>query len=148
MYVCSNCGKTFANAINFCDNCGSSVVAQEAPVQAIPTQPVQPQYSVPYTAPQPAGSRGKNIAGMVLGISGMVMALIGFLYALILLPEAVDRRYAAEILGTFSLVFFFLSAPLSIVGLALSNRKACGLVGTIFSGILFMLGIIFLGVAA
>lgn len=148
MYVCSNCGKTFASAINFCDNCGSSVVAQEAPVQAIPTQPVQPQYSVPYTVPQTAGSRGKNIAGMVLGIIGMVTALLGFLITMIVFPEAIDSRRVAEEVFPIPMVFFFLSCPLSIVGLALSNRKACGVVGTIFSGILFMLFIIFLGVAA
>ena len=140
MYVCPNCGKTFAEPTNFCDNCGNAVAYQAAPAQ--------PLYSTPVSYQQPAPSRGKHIAGMILGISGMVMALIGMLYAMILFPEAVDRRYAAEALGAVGLIFSIISLPLSIVGLALSNRKAFGLVGTIVGGILFFLGIIFLAAAA
>lgn len=140
MYVCPNCGKTFNAPTNFCDSCGGSVVYQGAPVQ--------PLYSAPVSYQQPAPSKGKHIAGMVLGIIGMVTALIGMLYAMILFPEAVDRRYAAEALGIVGLIFAILSLPLSIVGLSLSNRKAFGVVGTILGGILFFLGIIFLAAAA
>ena len=87
MYVCSSCGKTFTEPTNFCNNCGNAVTNRPAPSQ----------YSVPYTSAPPA-SRGKNIAGMIMGISGMVLALIGFLYCMIQIPNAVDGYHCLGVL--------------------------------------------------
>lgn len=149
MYICPNCGKAFEEPVNFCNGCGANLSGTAAPVAPPVYTPVTPVYAVPATPAVSGGSNAKHIVGMILGISGMVTSIIGLLYALILLPEATDYHYfynyAAEALTGVCMVFAFIALPLSIVGLALSRRKAFGVVGTIISGILFMLGLIATG---
>lgn len=146
----------------------------QAPVYTAP-QPQAPAYTQPpqptYTAPQPqqqywqqpvapvtppaeAPSKGKVIAGMVMGIAGLALAAIGVLYTLIF--AAGDVGEAA--LG-FAFIWSMFSLPLSLVGMIMSNGniaagdtsamssvgKKLGLVGLILSGVMLFIGLVMVG---
>lgn len=134
------------------------------PVPEMPTyQP--PVYQVPtYQAVSYAPQEekkpvhlAKKIVGMALSIGGLVFAVIGALYTLIFLIGAEEMGIASFV---FSLVFSIFSAPLSIVGLVMSNNniacgdtstmsqvgKRIGIAAIIVTGVMLFFGII--GVAA
>lgn len=99
--ICNNCGRQNEDGVRFCIGCGADLTAApqptyqapQAPYQA-PQAPYQPPYQAPYGMPVAPVVPGKG-----LGVASMV-------------------------LGILSLVFFcvfWLSLPLSIIGLALGG---------------------------
>lgn len=167
MYICPNCNKTSDTPVNFCSECGTPMVEQ-APAQPQYQQPAyeQPAYQQPvYQQPQPMyqytqtvtaePSKGKVITGMALGIAGLSMAVLGLLYTLMFMAMEPEVGFG------FGFVFSIISAPLSIVGMVISNGcinagstsamssigKKLGLVGLILSGVMLFFAFISLGIS-
>lgn len=137
MYTCPYCNYQTETPSAFCPQCGANM---SAPQQPIYQQPIyqQPIYQQPFYQPE-VGSRGKKIAGMVLGIVGFVMSILAFIYTVAL----ADVELEAAIV--FGMMFSMISLPLSLVGMILSIKsrmrapgKVFGLIGTILSGLVLL----------
>ncbi len=171
MYTCSKCDFKTETAINYCPECGGTMVyvqpaAQQSaePTYAPPTysQPAYTQHSsntyAPYqdvyttpTAPKKPHLAFK-IVSMALSIGGFVLALVTFFYTLFGLIEP-------PVAFVFSFIFSIFYSPLSIVGLILSNKcqnagdnsafskvgKILGLIGVIIYGVSLFIGVMSLG---
>lgn len=63
MKICPNCGQQLADDVNFCGHCGSTVPAQQQPIQATP-QPQQPtlQDQLQHGYQQAVNSYQQNVA--------------------------------------------------------------------------------------
>ena len=181
MFSCPNCGYKSEPAIDFCPVCGTRMVNEAAPAYAAPAAPAYgapaygapaaPAYGAPAApaydpaapaydpaaygmpvAPAPAGpSKGKVIAGGIIGISGFSLAIFSIIFTLALVSEEV---YAVPF--GIAIGFGIFSIPLSIVGLVLCGGaikqgatmglakagKILGLIGVILSGVALVLGMI------
>ncbi len=179
MHICPNCQHTSETAVAFCSLCGAAMVEQpeSAPVEAtvvaaetpayqqpvdVPVyqqpayaQPAQPVYSYPEAPVVEEPSKGKTIAGMIMGIAGAVMSGIGALYTFIftMLGIAEDEEFIFAAFGA-AFGFALFSVPLSLVGLLLSKNgsntmnkigKILGIVGLAATGAMLFFSFIFLG---
>ena len=170
MFSCPNCGYKSEPAIDFCPVCGTRMVNEAAPAYAAPAAPAYgapaapaygapaapaydpAAYGMPVAPAAPEGaSKGKVIAGGIIGISGFSLAIFSIIFTLALLSEEV---YAVPF--GIAIGFGIFSIPLSIVGLVLCGGaikqgatmglakagKILGLIGVILSGVALVLGII------
>lgn len=170
MYICPNCQHTSETEAAFCSLCGAAMVEQavsapayqppvEEPVYQQPAyaQPAQPVYSYPETPVVEEPSKGKTIAGMIMGIAGAAMSGLGALYTFIftMLGIVEDEEM---LFGAFGAAFGFalFSVPLSLVGLLLSKNgtntmnklgKILGIVGLAATGAMLFFAFILLGAA-
>ena len=125
-----------------------------APAYGAPAAPAYDPaaYGMPVAPAAPEGaSKGKVIAGGIIGISGFSLAIFSIIFTLALLSEEVYAVPFGVAIG-----FGIFSIPLSIVGLVLCGGaikqgatmglakagKILGLIGVILSGVALVLGII------
>ncbi len=189
MYICPKCSHISSEPKVFCDICGERMMLKkdeprrEEPVVHIPTPPPapRPMYTEPapvYREPAPIydpityvpgpvvvpdpprpQSKGKAIAGGILGISGFVFGIIGLIFSFCVMGSLVDSYYGLYMMiigGVYSFVFGLIGLPLSIVGTTLTKSainngtdmgiaragKVLGIIGIVFSAIALFFGII------
>jgi len=128
MYVCKNCGTSHPTPMNFCNRCGSAVVAVDGTPRASGTPaysqpPVNPYsgFGIPTSPVRPAsgGSIGLAITGMILGILSAASSLITFILSCAAIDEA-NSYYQDEDFIIIVFIFALFTVIQSVAGMILS----------------------------
>lgn len=175
MYICPKCSHKSDEPKVFCDMCGERMrldrgTSAASSVKPAPYTPPAPS-RVPVTyvpgrvvvdvpAPPASPSKGKAIAGGILGIVGFSFGVFALLFSFfnILFMQDMDYDFAMLVLlyTVYGLLFAFIGLPLSIVGTVLAGGavnagsnlgvakagKIFGVIGIIFSGVSLFVGFI------
>ena len=179
MYICPKCAHKSNEPKVFCDVCGermrldrgTSAYSSAKPEPAPHTPPAPTPLHVPVTyvpgrivvdvpAPPASPSKGKAIAGGILGIVGFGFGAFAMLFSFlnILFMQEMDYDFAVlvALYAVYGLIFAFIGLPLSIVGTVLAGGavnngsnlgvakagKILGIIGIILSGVSILVGFI------
>lgn len=137
--VCPKCGKPVELDQRFCDACGYSFDAAQAPAQpAQPVQPAQPAYTQPpvyiQPAPQPqpakSGSNGLALAGFILAFFGvqpiaLILSIVGLVKSKEYGGNGKGLAIAGIILGALSIGLFVI-LWIAIIGVGLAGAGMDG----------------------
>ena len=183
MAFCTSCGSTIADGASFCPACGQrqnaaanpgyqapgyeQPAAYQPPVYSQQPSYQAPSYEQPYQTPvyQQNGyetyqyqaapvSKGKAIAGMILGIIALVLAVVDLILAIAGL--AVLGYRGAEEAGVGIMVYAIITLGFALPGMILGKStssitpgklgKVFGLIGVIMAGIAFFVAILCMAV--
>lgn len=150
MYICKNCGASYAEHVTFCAQCGSNLMMfqQDTPPAYNPYGTTAPSSTSYYAAPVPASEN--KVPAILSLVFGSIAVLISF-YLMIFLAELASYPFAYyasdSALGAFFGCGIFI-IPGAILGLVMSGKtnalKGMSIAGKITSIVaLALLGISF-----
>ena len=166
---CGNCGEEIVQGAEFCGNCGAKImqnqneanqgqpvaspaVNQTAQPQQLPTPPQPPQSAQPVQAPQPVPMPQQSIQPSAQQQAQVASSSVVAANTAVAVPKSEKQglSIAGMILGIisiFTMLFFYLSIPIGVVGLVLSligknkGGKSFAIAGIITSIVGILLGI-------
>ena len=128
MYICKNCGQTYADPVRFCGKCGSNLIEAQGYTPQPEYNPYnnQPQGYSYVTPPAPTSANNNK----VMPILSMSLGIFAAVFAFYVLMFATSSRMG---FGSFFFASMF-TIPPAIVGLVMSFKSGAVLQGMSLAG--------------